>query len=1061
MEKENLLNFNSLLFMEVYGNGKFLNEINYEEFCIQATRSQIANFIHEKIKASRKPIDTLKPNNQYSSEDFPYFYFFPPSFVKNKKFLKDFLDILELQCNYFVYKLFGNVYSVIVLYKKNIYWNMKFEQDDIVEELNTIFDYLILHNGNADRIRIEQQNLIRNNLELYNAEAASSAINHAAKAEAGNKGFIKEVKNDYPDQLIADGPSINLNIPVDNNIKMINQNMEVDDVIISSKWNSEPVEQINNKTINSAIDTNQSLFNTNKEFGSINNIHRNDNELKTNISEFDVNINNNYYKNNINNQANFGNISNIINNPADTSKSNIGNSSYNNDNDKNFITIKQEKIEAEEQKEKLYLPMIKKINILETDSNSVILELPLIKRISIKHKNEQFCAFDKNTKNFKLSYVVFILNSNINLFEYKQEFIINEALDENKKLKRSAQTRSPNPRDIEDNEEDEEKLNFKCADFYKLKISDLSPNRYFFIRIFIKFGTYISLPSNNFIIRTSYKPFSQFLGDELLQGSTCQQAYSSVLYTLYKNTTQSESIENEKAQQSQGNAIVDTNSANANSSIGFINQAKNFNFQNDVHQKNNSSKGVAEYKHYILGETSKDVVYFSISEKEKNLINVNSDIISNGLYYYYCDNDEPNICNNSSNPNDLKSCNIQNSLEIINNKNSNFQKKVEEFESRDIMNLDQVRQFMAKRAYFKFKNFICKNLQEKIQIIKICNGSNFALALDNAGRAYSWGENSYGQLGLNMHYNAFLASPRLISEFGSEKSQNIFIIDIAVNLFSCLVLVIKDSEQSLYTWGLGYGKEDQDINLNSGQANKQGFISNLLVLKYKKNNIPIKYNLLSFNNNIIKILGNFKVFYILLKTKKQTILYSLGDIEVSNHVKDTNVPNTIQGRDKVIIYRSTKAQFFESNNLSILDCSISQNYSLFLAENLTSKKKEVYIYGFSFDEDETANFISFINNPKRIDSPYFSYPCKLYASNSSFLVLNTPDNKVNTAKQLYEVVFNYNYSFTTTDEGDESDNHSNNDFFHVQEISALDLFDKEIIQLHCDNRDVNIIVKHN
>ncbi len=133
--------------------------------------------------------------------------------------------------------------------------------------------------------------------------------------------------------------------------------------------------------------------------------------------------------------------------------------------------------------EKIYLPQINQIHILESNCNSVLFKTLLITRKMIKEKNSSnVFAFDKKTKQYKLSYVIYILNLTTKLFDFKKEIFIEEK-----------------------NNEDTQINNLQQTKFIQLEIDKLEENKLYTIKLFCKFGEYISSLSNLFNIRTSFK----------------------------------------------------------------------------------------------------------------------------------------------------------------------------------------------------------------------------------------------------------------------------------------------------------------------------------------------------------------------------------------------------------------------------------------------------------------------------------------------------------------------------------------------------------------------------
>jgi len=158
-------------------------------------------------------------------------------------------------------------------------------------------------------------------------------------------------------------------------------------------------------------------------------------------------------------------------------------------NSPDFSSTENEFISKKTDNKKIYLPKINNIKIKESYSDSVIIETNLVNRNIIKEKNSySIFSFDRLTVEFKLSYIVFIFDSNSKKYEFKNEFFIDESLSKGSL----------------NNE-----LNEKNKKFFEMIINNLEENKLYSIKIFIKFGEYISIPSDNFNIRTSFRKINE------------------------------------------------------------------------------------------------------------------------------------------------------------------------------------------------------------------------------------------------------------------------------------------------------------------------------------------------------------------------------------------------------------------------------------------------------------------------------------------------------------------------------------------------------------------------
>ena len=104
-----------------------------------------------------------------------------------------------------------------------------------------------------------------------------------------------------------------------------------------------------------------------------------------------------------------------------------------------------------------------------------------------------------------------------------------------------------------------------------------------------------------------------------------------------------------------------------------------------------------------------------------------------------------------------------------------------------------------------------------VKIKKVCAGDRHCLALTNSGECYSWGLNSYGQLGLGKDKNEIIGNPTKIKFdiFDSDghkfiTEQKPIFYDIAAGSNSSLALGMFNNRQILYYWGNGAGVLNND-----------------------------------------------------------------------------------------------------------------------------------------------------------------------------------------------------------------------------------------------------------
>lgn len=95
------------------------------------------------------------------------------------------------------------------------------------------------------------------------------------------------------------------------------------------------------------------------------------------------------------------------------------------------------------------------------------------------------------------------------------------------------------------------------------------------------------------------------------------------------------------------------------------------------------------------------------------------------------------------------------------------------------------------------------------KIVKMSSGDYHSLAIDKEGQIYSWGNNSFGQLGNNLTKKS--GSPVKVDTSGVLKDKKI--VEVSAKSSYSLAL---DSEGQVYSWGdNGYGQLGNNSNVNS------------------------------------------------------------------------------------------------------------------------------------------------------------------------------------------------------------------------------------------------------
>ena len=114
-------------------------------------------------------------------------------------------------------------------------------------------------------------------------------------------------------------------------------------------------------------------------------------------------------------------------------------------------------------------------------------------------------------------------------------------------------------------------------------------------------------------------------------------------------------------------------------------------------------------------------------------------------------------------------------------------------------------------------------LKEK-NIVEVQSDSSTMIALDNEGKVYTWGDNSYGQLGNGTggEYGDYSNVPICISDIPNNALNGKNIVEVQSNSSTMIVL---DKEGKVYTWG--YNKYGQLGNGTNRDSNKPICISDL------------------------------------------------------------------------------------------------------------------------------------------------------------------------------------------------------------------------------------------
>ena len=246
--------------------------------------------------------------------------------------------------------------------------------------------------------------------------------------------------------------------------------------------------------------------------------------------------------------------------------------------------------------------------------------------------------------------------------------------------------------------------------------------------------------------------------------------------------------------------------------------------------------------------------------------------------------------------------------------------------------------------YFDSNPFLI-NFDKKIKIKKIRVGTEHCLALSNLGECYSWGKNTFGQLGLGKETNIIVGNPAKIKFDiydinGNKYITNLkpFFYDIATgNIFS-LALGIFNNKQMLYFWGNGSGILNDDNT------------------KIIQSTFPKQINILE---NIKNIYAKFNSIGITCfdKEKKLNTLYIHGTQKFGIDV----------GIEKLNKANPIIVNYFKEINLDVIKVNFSITCMSVIGKNMDNGKIEIYLRGeltkklFEFEEYK-SRFYKLENN---------------------------------------------------------------------------------------------------
>ena len=262
-------------------------------------------------------------------------------------------------------------------------------------------------------------------------------------------------------------------------------------------------------------------------------------------------------------------------------------------------------------------------------------------------------------------------------------------------------------------------------------------------------------------------------------------------------------------------------------------------------------------------------------------------------------------------------------------------------QKEEIFNISDTSHFLE----FFDSNIFKINFDPKIKIRKIRVGLNHCLALSTLGECYSWGENSFGQLGLGLKTDIIVGNPQKIHFDIFDNNSNKLITDnkpifydISAGNFFSLALGIFNNKQKLYFWGNGSGLLNDDS-------------TNIIQSIYPKpiNNI----------DNIIKIYSKFNSIGIFCQDKNKKINYL--------YIHGTQKFGMDYGINSYERVNPTKVNYFIDNNINVLNVNFSITCISVIGKNMNNGKIEVYLRGeltkklFGYKNYKT-DFYKFQNN---------------------------------------------------------------------------------------------------
>jgi hypothetical protein len=322
---------------------------------------------------------------------------------------------------------------------------------------------------------------------------------------------------------------------------------------------------------------------------------------------------------------------------------------------------------------------------------------------------------------------------------------------------------------------------------------------------------------------------------------------------------------------------------------------------------------------------------------------------------------------------------------------------------------------------------------------------------------FSWGVNNFGQLGNGVDYDEFYFTPKEV-KFPIEKENkfNFFVFDIATNDYSAIALAYLKEKKKVYHWGLGCGpdslKAGENLDLltyyNTIDNDNFNGKNNDNLVEAKKSKYPFEIPLSIDINNLVKVTGKFKLFNFLIKNKNNFGLnFALGNTSFLGFPSlNKNKYNSWFNFDFI------KLDFFEENNLSIIDTSIGEDFLIYLVHDLIENMNQIYFYGIDsynfLDEKKTLYPI-----PERISFKEIKNPIRITAGTKSALILDGEYEK--------DVDLNHNpgkiNSFKLFEIGDYFNRKNVKE--NIKEVTGIDFKGKEIVKMDCYFNNISLLIK--